>query len=113
MERALTEPVRVRRSAARTPGRGRGLLLLEDIGTLIGQSEDISSTLARIVSLVADQLDMEVCSLYRFESDTNRLNLLATKGLDSISGWLLWKPLSLSPGARSARNPGSANGPAR
>ncbi len=85
MERALTEPVRVRRPAARTRGRGRGLLLLENIGALIGQSEDISATLARIVSLVADHLDMEVCSLYRFESETSRLTLLATKGLDPAS----------------------------
>jgi phosphotransferase system enzyme I (PtsP) len=77
MERLQTE---LRQS--RSPGRARGLLLLEDIGTAIRDSGDIRSTLARITSLVADHLDMEVCSLYRVSEDGQQLVLLANKGLD-------------------------------
>jgi phosphotransferase system enzyme I (PtsP) len=70
---------------ARSTGRGRGLLLLEEIGTLIGQSGDVRSTLSRIVALVAEHLDMEVCSLYRLEQEDRRLVMVATAGLDPTS----------------------------
>lgn len=70
---------------ARTAGRGRGMLLLEEVGTLIGQSRDTRATLSRIVALVAEQLDMEVCSLYRLEPENGRLVMLATAGLDPSS----------------------------
>ncbi len=85
MERAghqMTTPQRLRAGRA---GRGRGLLLLEDVGTVIGESGDIRSTVGRIVHLVADRLDMEVCSLYRLTAGTQQLVLLATKGLDPAS----------------------------
>jgi phosphotransferase system enzyme I (PtsP) len=85
MERALTEAARSRRSDLHGRGRGRGLLLLEAIGTLIGESGDLRATLDRIVSLVADRLDMEVCSIYRFVPESNSLVLVATKGLDPAS----------------------------
>ena len=81
MQQAVSELTRSRRGAARTAGRGRGLLLLEDVGRLIGEAADLPSTLARIVGQVADHLDMEVCSLYRL-SENERLVLVATKGLD-------------------------------
>jgi phosphotransferase system enzyme I (PtsP) len=84
MERVFTKEAGARQQGAGR-GRGRGLLLLEDIGTLIGQSGDIRSTLGRIVTLVADRLDMEVCSLYRFEAQTSRLIMVATRGLDPSS----------------------------
>jgi phosphotransferase system enzyme I (PtsP) len=85
MERALTQTARSRRTAVQGRGRGRGLLLLEAIGTLIGESGDLYATLDRIVSLVADRLDMEVCSIYRFAPESNRLFLVATHGLDPSS----------------------------
>lgn len=68
--------------SARPAGRGRGLLLLEEIGALIGQSGDTRSTLSRIVALVADYLDMEVSSLYRLDEENGRLAMVATRGLD-------------------------------
>ena len=85
MERALTQTARTRRTALQGRGRGRGLLLLEAIGTLIGESGDLRVTLERIVSLVADRLDMEVCSIYRFAPESNRLFMVATHGLDPSS----------------------------
>jgi phosphotransferase system enzyme I (PtsP) len=74
-----------RAHGARQPVRGRGLILLEEIGHLIGQSGDIGSTLSRIVTLVADRLDMEVCSLYRYDNATHSLTMLSTCGLDAES----------------------------
>ena len=79
MERALTQTARTRRTAQQGRGRGRGLLLLEAIGTLIGESGDLRVTLERIVSLVADRLDMEVCSIYRFAPESNRLFMVPTE----------------------------------
>jgi phosphotransferase system enzyme I (PtsP) len=60
-------------------------LLLEAIGTLIGESGDLRATLDRIVSLVANRLDMEVCSIYRFAPESNALFMVATHGLDPSS----------------------------
>src|SRR5262245_2903492 len=85
MERALTEAARPGRADAQSRGRGRGLLLLEAIGTLIGESGDLRATLDRIVSLVANRLDMEVCSIYRFAPESNALFMVATHGLDPSS----------------------------
>ncbi|HSD10925.1 MAG TPA: phosphoenolpyruvate--protein phosphotransferase [Candidatus Binatia bacterium] len=81
MQQAVSEMTRARRGAGRHSGRARGLLLLEDVGRLIGEAADLPSTLARIVGLVAGHLDMEVCSLYRL-GEGDRLVLVATKGLD-------------------------------
>ena len=83
MERALSEAARVRRPDPHGRGRGRGLLLLEAIGTLIGESGDLPATLDRIVALVAERLDMEVCSIYRFDAELKRLQMVATHGLDA------------------------------
>lgn len=65
--------------------RGRGLQLLEDVGTLIGESEESRSTLQSIVRLVAERLDMEVCSVYRYDPTNDTLALAATRGLDPES----------------------------
>lgn len=81
MERALTEEA-TRRIDPRGRGRGRGLLLLEAIGTLIGDSGDLRATLERIVALVAERLDMEVCSIYRYDGEAKRLHMVVTRGLD-------------------------------
>lgn len=73
-----------RRQRAR-PSSSRGLQLLEEVGTLIGQSEEIQSTLRQIVSLVAERLDMEVCSVYRYDAAAGDLILVSTRGLDVSS----------------------------
>ncbi|MEO8605240.1 MAG: phosphoenolpyruvate--protein phosphotransferase [bacterium] len=83
MERALSEAARSRRPDPHGRGLGRGLLLLEAIGTLIGESGDLRITLDRIVALVAERLDMEVCSIYRLDPETKRLQMVATRGLDA------------------------------
>lgn len=84
MERALTKET-TRRVGPLGRGRGRGLLLLEAIGTLIGESGDLRATLERIVSLVAERLDMEVCSIYRYDAEHKRLHMVVTRGLDPTS----------------------------
>lgn len=85
MERAVTEAARPNRADPQSRGRGRGLLLLEAIGQLIGDSGDLRATLDRIVGLVAERLDMEVCSIYRFDPDAKSLALVTTRGLDPAS----------------------------
>ena len=85
MERSQTEVSARRRSGSQRRGRRRRLPLLDDISTLIEESRDVRSTLEQIVALVADYLDMEVASLYRYEAASNRLILVATKGLDPES----------------------------
>ncbi|MDX2167001.1 MAG: phosphoenolpyruvate--protein phosphotransferase [Deltaproteobacteria bacterium] len=85
MERALTEATASRRVDPHGRGRGRGLLLLEAIGTLIGESGDLVATLERIVNLVAERLDMEVCSVYRYEAEPKRLQMVVTRGLDQAA----------------------------
>lgn len=81
MERVLTEAARSRRADPQGRGSGRGLLLLEAIGTLIGDDHDLRTTLERIVALVAERLDMEVCSVYRYDAEAKRLQMVATRGL--------------------------------
>ncbi len=67
------------------PSSSRGLQLLEEVGALIGHSEDSLSTLEQIVALVADRLDMEVCSVYRYDRSQRDLILVATRGLEAGS----------------------------
>ncbi len=61
-----------------------GLSTLEDISTLILQSQGLDETLKNIVRLVADRMQTEVCSIYLCEND--HLVLRATIGLapDSV-----------------------------
>jgi len=68
---------------------GHGLSLVEAIGTAIGQSTDLISTLSHVVDLVGDHLDMEVCSIYNFTPSTKRLVLLANRGLQTGSAGLV------------------------
>ncbi len=63
-------------------GRGHGLRLLEDIGTLIARSHDLQETLEEITEIIADRMNTEVCSLYMLDPKDNRLTLWATTGLD-------------------------------
>ncbi len=75
-----------KRESGSSPGRaGRGLQLLEEIGNVIAQSEDTRTTLRQIINLVAERLEMEVCSVYRYDSESDNLILAATRGLDPES----------------------------
>jgi phosphotransferase system enzyme I (PtsP) len=78
-EQRTTQPMR------RPTGRNWGLLLIEDLGGIIAHADDIRLCLQDIVHLLADRLDMEVCSLYVFDRERQRLILGATKGLDTAS----------------------------
>src|SRR5262245_5269281 len=83
MDKALNRPTK--EAPALTAASGRRLHLIDDIGRVIEQTADVPTTLNQIVNLVADRLDMEVCSIYSYAPDTNRLALLATHGLDPAS----------------------------
>ncbi len=64
------------------PKRGRGLRLLEDIGSLLSRSHDLQETLENITQTVAERMGTDVCSLYLFDPKDKRLTLWATTGLD-------------------------------
>ncbi|HVN86281.1 MAG TPA: phosphoenolpyruvate--protein phosphotransferase [Candidatus Binatia bacterium] len=85
MDGTTTEAARPARSARRSSGRNWGLLLIEDVGSIIAHAHDIRASLRDIVELLADRLDMEVCSLYRYDHAARRLVLAATRGLDPNS----------------------------
>ena len=57
------------------------LVILEDISTLISHSQDLQETLKSIVAIVTERMETEVCSLYIFDRQKNRLTLRATMGL--------------------------------
>jgi phosphotransferase system enzyme I (PtsP) len=59
-----------------------GLVILEDISALISHSHDLQETLNRLVEIVAERMETEVCSLYILEPKKNRLTLWATTGLE-------------------------------
>ena len=59
-----------------------GLAVLDDIGTLIGHSQDLQGTLDNIVRIVAERMRSEVCSLYLFDPKDRQLTLWATTGLE-------------------------------
>lgn len=61
------------------------LTILEDISTLISHSQDLQETLKSIAAIVAERMDTEVCSLYLYDRQKNRLTLCATMGLDQES----------------------------
>lgn len=61
------------------------LVILEDISALITHSQDLQETLKSIVSIVAERMETEVCSLYILDRQKNRLTLCATMGLDQES----------------------------
>ena len=61
------------------------LVTLEDISALISHSEDLQDALKRVVTVVVERMETEVCSIYLLDSQRNRLILAATTGLDSDS----------------------------
>lgn len=60
-------------------------MLLEDVATIIAHAHDVRASLREIVELLAERLDMEVCSLYVYDVARKLLVLAATKGLDPQS----------------------------
>jgi phosphotransferase system enzyme I (PtsP) len=85
-------PNRPPRTAKSSPGAGRrerraahGLSVLEDVGAIIAHSHDLQEALERIVRVVADRMETEVCSLYIYDPRTKELTLWATEGLNRAS----------------------------
>src|SRR5215468_5301354 len=62
------------------------LALIEEISTIAGESHaDLREALDQIVAAIADGMQAEVCSLYLFDAQRERLVLRATVGLDRDS----------------------------
>src|SRR5437899_6962049 len=62
------------------------LALIEEISTIGGEpSADLRATLDRIVGTIAAGMEVEVCSIYLFDPQRERLVLRATLGLDRES----------------------------
>lgn len=62
------------------------LALIEEISTIAGEPhDDLRGALDQIVAAIADGMQAEVCSLYLFDAQRERLVLRATKGLDRDS----------------------------
>ncbi len=61
--------------------KGQGLALLEDLGAIIGHSQDLQETLESVVKIVAERMGTEVCSLYLLDPKGDHLTLWATTGL--------------------------------
>src|SRR3989304_5357852 len=61
------------------------LTILEDISALISHSQDLQEALKSIAAIVAERMETEVCSLYIYDRQKNRLTLCATMGLDQES----------------------------
>jgi len=69
------------------------LSLLDRITRVIGDSHDFRGTVDNIVSLVKEEMQTDVCSLYLYDEEKNLLILVATKGLDaSAIGKVEMKP---------------------
>lgn len=77
-------PAPVRQKSLVSAGRRRrsDLRLLENITAIITHSQDLRGALERIVEVVADRMETEVCSLYLYDPRARRLTLWATTGLD-------------------------------
>ena len=71
-----------------------GLLkLMRKISEAIADSQDYSLVLGRIVNLLAENLEVDVCSVYEFDSKRQALVLAATYGLNPNSvGNVAMKP---------------------
>ena len=62
-----------------------GFRVLEDISALTARSEDLQETLQRIVEVVAERANTDVCSLYILDPRAPRLCMWATTGLSRAS----------------------------
>lgn len=59
--------------------------MLEDLTVFLARTKDYQEALEGVVRLVATALDCEVCSLYSFDPETDKLSLAATVGLPTRS----------------------------
>lgn len=59
----------------------KDISIMEHVGRIISGSSSPADTLHEIVRLIADKFDVDVCSIYIYEEDKDRLSLAATVGL--------------------------------
>jgi phosphotransferase system enzyme I (PtsP) len=57
------------------------LLLLTDIARAIGEAKTLPDALHSVVSIIADEMNVDVCSIWLLEPAGDELRLAATKGL--------------------------------
>jgi phosphotransferase system enzyme I (PtsP) len=70
----------VRRSPSSS--RSQSLRVLEHVSELAATAGDLDETLQRIVEVIAQRTDTDVCSIYLLDERATRLTLVATTGLD-------------------------------
>jgi phosphotransferase system enzyme I (PtsP) len=80
----MTAKVKTGSRTGQRPAR-QALRLLEDIGAVITEAPDAQAALRRIVHTIADDMSMEVCSIYLYDREQRTLTLAATRGLDPSS----------------------------
>lgn len=61
---------------------GKLLTVLRNISEVIAKVEDSREVLSKIVTILARSLDVEVCSVYEYDTDRDQLVLTATFGLN-------------------------------
>ncbi|MBI2190971.1 MAG: phosphoenolpyruvate--protein phosphotransferase [Planctomycetes bacterium] len=61
------------------------LSILADISRIVSHSHDLQETLNNIVTVVAERMGVEVCSIYLLDEGKQKLTLRATVGLDPTS----------------------------
>ena len=72
---------------------GKLLTVLRNISEVIAGVEDSGEVLAKIVKILAVNLDVDVCSVYEYDKDRNHLVLTATSGLNPESvGKVMMQP---------------------
>ncbi len=73
---------RARRSTPRPARRTHEFTVLEDVSAITARSEDLQETLQRIVEVIVERTNTDVCSIYILDPRLQRLTLWATTGLD-------------------------------
>jgi phosphotransferase system enzyme I (PtsP) len=85
MEAETRKPAARARRAKTATSRAHGFRILEDISAITARSEDLQETLQRVVEVVAERANTDVCSLYILDPRAQRLTLWATTGLTRAS----------------------------
>lgn len=84
-EVVITEQRKGRPSGVATPRGASPLKLIEELTVLLARTKDYQEALEGTVRMVADALDCEVCSLYSYDPESEKLSLAATVGLPTRS----------------------------
>lgn len=58
-------------------------MLLTEIGRIIGEARTLRDVLARVVELVADRMDTDVCAIWLLDASRTKLTMAAAEGLSA------------------------------